>query len=57
MSNYPTIEKLFNAIIKDCYDYLLSHTDDKARESITKLFDYNKDKDEIIQKSYIVLCL
>ena len=56
MSNYPTIEKLFNAIIKDCYDYLFSHTDDKARESITKLFDYNKDKDEIIQKSYIVLC-
>ena len=57
MSNYPTIEKLFNAIIKDCYDYLFSHTDDKARESITKLFDYNKDKAEIIQKSYIVLCL
>ena len=56
MSNYPTIKKLFNAIIKDCYDYLFSHTDDKARESITKLFDYNKDKDEIIQKSYIVLC-
>ena len=56
MSNYPTIEKLFNAIIKDCYDYLFSHTDDKAKESITKLFDYNKDKDEIIQKSYIVLC-
>ena len=56
MSNYPTIEKLFNAIIKDCYDYLFSHTNDKARESITKLFDYNKDKDEIIQKSYIVLC-
>ena len=56
MSNYPTIEKLFNAIIKDCYDYLFSHTDDKARESITKIFDYNKDKDEIIQKSYIVLC-
>ena len=56
MSNYPTIEKLFNAIITDCYDYLFSHTDDKAKESITKLFDYNKDKDEIIQKSYIVLC-
>ena len=56
MPNYPTLEELFKAIIKDCYDYLFSHTEDKAKESIIKLLDYNKNKDEIIQKSYVVLC-
>ena len=56
MYSYPTIEELFKAIIKDCYDYLFTHTEDKAKESIIKLIDYNKNKDEIIQKSYVVLC-
>ena len=56
MSSYPTLKELFKAIIKDCYDYLFSHSEGKAKESIIRLLDYNKNKDEIIKKSYVVLC-
>ena len=53
MSSYPTLKELFKAIIKDCYDYLFSHSEGKAKESVIRLLDYNKNKDEIIKKSYV----
>ena len=34
MSNYPKLDELFEAIIKDCYDYLYNHSDGGAKNSI-----------------------
>ena len=56
MSSYPTLEQLFQAIIEDCFDYLFTHSEGQAKESITKLKEYNQDKAEIIKKSYVVIC-
>ena len=55
MSSYPKIEQLFNAIIEDCYNYLLEKAENSTKESIKSLKETIKDKAEIIQKS--ICCL
>ena len=56
MSSYPKIEQLFNAIIEDCYNYLLDKADNSTKESIESLKETIKDKAEIIKKAYVVFC-
>ena len=56
MSSYPKIDHLFNAIIEDCYNYLLDKADNSTKESIESLKETIKDKAEIIKKAYVVFC-
>lgn len=56
MSSYPKIEQLFNAIIEDCYNYLLDKADNSTKKSIESLKETIKDKPETIKKAYVVFC-
>ena len=56
MSNYPKLDELFEAIIKDCYDYLYKHSEKEVKNSIHKLLELKKDKPEIERKAYVVFC-
>ena len=56
MSSYPKIDQLFNAIIEDCYNYLLANSTNPVKESIESLKETIKDKAEIIKKAYVVFC-
>ena len=56
MSSYPKIEQLFNAIIEDCYNYLLDKAVNSTKKSIESLKETIKDKPETIKKAYVVFC-
>ena len=56
MSSYPKIEQLFNAIIEDCYNYLLDKADNSTKKSIESLKETIKDKAETNKKAYVVFC-
>jgi hypothetical protein len=56
MSSYPKIEELFNALIEDCYNYLLDKAENSTKESIESFKESIKDKAEIIKKAYVVFC-
>ena len=56
MSNYPKLDELFEATIKDCYDYLYKHSEEEVKNSIHKLLESKKDKPKIKRKAYVVLC-
>ena len=56
MSDYPKLDELFEAIIKDCYDYLYNHSNEEAKNSIHKLLELKKDKPENEWKAYVVFC-
>ena len=56
MSSYPKIEQLFNAIIEDCFNYLLDKADNLTKQSIESLIETIKDKAETIKKAYVVYC-
>ena len=56
MVTYPMLNELYEAIIKDCYDYLESNSDGDVKKSIIRLLENEKDKPEIAQKLYVVLC-
>ena len=54
MMNYPKLNELCEAFMKDCYDYILRNSDEENKNEIKKLLEENKDKSEIIQKSYVI---
>ena len=55
MASYPKISQLFNAIIEECYNYLLANATDPVQKSIESLKETTKDNAEIIKKS--ICCL
>ena len=55
MSKYPKLIELYEAVIEDCYNYYMKNHTENAKNYM-KLLEINKNKDEIIKKSFIVSC-
>ena len=53
MSKYPKRIELYEAIIEDGYNYYLKNHAEDAKKYL-QLWEINKNKDEIIKKSFIV---
>ena len=53
MSKYPKLIELYEAVVEDCYNYFLKNHAEDAKNYL-QLLEINKNKDEIIKKSFIV---
>ena len=56
MSKNLILNELINAVMYDCYNYLLSISSDSVKDSINDLLEKRKYNVEIIRVSYVVFC-
>ena len=56
MNSLPKLNELSAAIMKDCYNFLDQNSDEFTKKAINDILKNVDIKDEIIRKSYIVLC-
>ena len=56
MSNYPKLNELLEAVIKDCNNYLDSNSDPETKKSFPNILKKVENLPEIAQTAYLIFC-